>query len=104
MKHKPTKLYCFNLVVEGSGQFPFDMLRYDHCWPINEGQDSPELAKDWGAERRQVALRMASPNDHGPTIGRWDSFGWRVIYCEAVHDRDYAEPLFGAKPEGRYML
>lgn len=29
-----TKLYEFT--VEGSGLFPFDMLRYDQCWPKSQ--------------------------------------------------------------------
>lgn len=63
--------------VEGSGAFPWDMLRYDSCWPMSEGQDSPALTGDWGAERRRVVLRT---NAHmSPTPARWDSFNWRVV-------------------------
>ncbi len=36
-----------NFTVEGSGMFPYDMLRYDQCWPSSE-QDSPRLIDPYG--------------------------------------------------------
>lgn len=63
----------FNFVVEGSGEFPFDMLRYDCCYPMTERYDSPQLA---GRDRRRVTLETM--HVAAPTPARWASFGWTV--------------------------
>jgi hypothetical protein len=62
--------------VEGSGDFPFDMLRYDCCWPKDEGQDSYGIPRA-SIEPRRITL--LSHSEHAPTSGRWESFGWRVV-------------------------
>lgn len=62
--------------VEGSGEFPYDMLRYDHCWPFSEALDSPAL-KAHRYDRRRVVLATNSPS--APTAGRWKSFGWLLL-------------------------
>jgi hypothetical protein len=64
-------------IVEGSGTFPFDMLRYDHAWPYSESKDSPSLDRDlrWGVRR----VMLSSDTPQAPTDGRWRSFGWQVI-------------------------
>ena len=68
-------------VVEGRGQFPLMMLRYDKCWPARD-QDVIALAPHHrGAvltgESRQVMLVGL----HEPTKDRWESFdgGWQVV-------------------------
>lgn len=69
--------------VEGNGEFPIDMLRYDHAWPEHEHPDSYNVAMryDDGGEKylklRRVSLLTDSPN--APTEGRWQSFTWRVV-------------------------
>lgn len=63
----------YTFTVEGGGDFPFDMLRYDACWPYSEGYDSTALAVGSG----RVVLQ--STKESGPTPARWASFGWRVI-------------------------
>jgi hypothetical protein len=74
------KLYTFT--VEGNGKFPFDMLRYDQCWPTHGGAASnlnPLRDKD-GSDmtiRRQITL--TSIRASAPTIARWESFGWKVV-------------------------
>ena len=57
--------------VSGVNQFPFDMLRYDLCWPASE-RDSNMLAM---VGQRTMALKSLKP----PTTARWGSFGWKVI-------------------------
>ena len=59
------------IVVEGSGLFPFDMLRYDSC-ALNHG----DLA---GRDLRKVTLRRFTKDGKRATHGRWISFGWIVI-------------------------
>jgi hypothetical protein len=71
--------------VEGSGVFPFDMLRYDACWPRSEATDSLALQAGLygeGAPKRQVTLLTDSVSS--PTIRRWESFTWRVLNTEIV--------------------
>lgn len=64
---------AWRYVVEGVGGFAFDMLRYDEAWPADEMQIVPML--DDTAPRRRISLRSY----RAPTIGRWESFGWRVV-------------------------
>ncbi len=67
--------------VEGYGEFPFDMLRYDSCWPKSEGHDSYALGN---RDQRRVVLQTWS--ERGPTVGRWESFTWRVIGLGELRD------------------
>jgi len=62
----------FKITVEGIGQFPYDMLRYDQCFPFTE-TDSANISLRY--EKRQVTLRASMP----PTRERWQSFMWRVV-------------------------
>lgn len=59
--------------VQGGGEFPLDMLRRDECWPIN-GDEVKNLV---GTGRRVINLESVAR--HGPTIERWESFGWKII-------------------------
>jgi hypothetical protein len=59
--------------VTGNGDFPFDMLRYDKCWPASEA--ASRLLDDLLGTQRRVELRGLI----GPTVARWRSFGWTVI-------------------------
>jgi hypothetical protein len=64
--------------VIGKGRFPFDMLRYDACYPMDS-----ESAAALGFDRqyddpkaeREIKLRSKICE---PTTDRWSSFGWRV--------------------------
>lgn len=75
-------LYSFRcapcvIVVEGSGDFPIDMLRYDSCYPASE-VDSAMMMHGEGLRQitlmchRERGLKIA-------TRDRWLSFTWRVI-------------------------
>lgn len=68
------KVAVYQFEVEGSGEFPYDMLRYDMCWPATEMYDSAQLSTRKN-ERRKVTLRGL----RSPTDGRWRSFGWTVL-------------------------
>lgn len=73
--------------VEGSGAFPFDMLRYDHAWPEKEATDSYQLGLtlafgDAYLNTRRVTLLTDSP--HAPNEARWRSFTWSVVNVEKV--------------------
>lgn len=71
-------MYKTIFTVEGSGEFPFDMLRYNGCFPLNES-DSCKLNMHH-SELRQVQL-VKLHKDRKPelTPRRWLSFDWRII-------------------------
>ena len=68
-------------VVEGAGEFPFDMLRYDSSFPTNEFPDSAHLGCH-EHHRRLVTLTHRNPQGvvSCPTPERWASFLWRVVF------------------------
>jgi len=68
------------IVVEGHGQFPVDMLRYDCCVPASQG-DVSQMMFARSASPRRVSLKMFTPVGMvvGATDGRWQSFGWSVV-------------------------
>ena len=81
MNHvKATKIFRTILIVEGTGEFPIDMLRYDACCPDTEN-DSHAVKRD---TRRQVRLRRYSINGLPATAARWKSLGWSVVSEESV--------------------
>jgi hypothetical protein len=71
------KVWVFT--VEGNGQFPFDMLRYDACYPAKSADViavHPSGRRDGKImETRQATLKSLSGP---PTVDRWKSYGWIV--------------------------
>jgi hypothetical protein len=79
--------------VEGAGEFPVDMLRYDRCFPISYEDwlkmhvrytDYPYGGGVEGkfpdaTERRRVRLASQSRSFSCPTVARWESFNWQVV-------------------------
>lgn len=66
----------FQYTVTGKGHFPFDMLRYDACWPAR-----PEcvMVLEFQPERPNMdARKVVLRSDQAPTRDRWSSFGWQV--------------------------
>ena len=57
--------------VQGDDHFPFDMLRYDACWPATTA-DAMQLPQYLS---RTITLMT---DGCGPTVRRWESFGWTV--------------------------
>ncbi len=87
-RHKHTKVHMFLFTVEGSGKFPFDMLRYDACWP-NSSLESAKLGGDIADAQhhtghRTITLRRSAVNMAGPTRRRWESHGWTVTSVEEI--------------------
>lgn len=66
-------------VVEGTGDFPFDMLRYDACWP-SSGEDAGEMVnpREYEEKIRRRSVTLSSNSPSAPTHGRWASFLWHV--------------------------
>lgn len=66
------KLKLFRYTVEGQGELPHDMLRYDSAWPEQE-TDAALLAHHQRQYRVITILGLRTP-----TVERWQSFGWTV--------------------------
>lgn len=62
----------FTFEVSGKGDFPYDMLRHDCCWPYS----SDDAAMLSYSDRR--TLRLQTGQMSSPTAARWASFGWAV--------------------------
>jgi len=86
------KVYIQEFEVEGSGNFPFDMLRYDFCSPVREGTDTanmeaPIYDRDKLPHRRIKLKRYVFNKASYPTSNRWKSLGWKVVE-ESVYTRE----------------
>lgn len=68
-------------VVKGIAAFPFDMLRYDQCWPAGS-EDVNKLFNDLFAKREMRELTLCS--HYAPTPARWSSFLWHVVSIDGV--------------------
>jgi hypothetical protein len=82
------KNHTVEFTVEGCGEFPFDMLRYDSCWPY-AAEDAAKLENirrnDTNIQRRRVVLQGLSR----PTADRWASFNWRVVSLGVERKREH---------------
>lgn len=58
--------------VRGRGAFPYDMLRYDGCYPVGP-DDAAAIAPTMHWDDRTI--KMCSPQGI-TTPARWASFGW----------------------------
>lgn len=75
-------MYSIQFTVEGCGDFPVDMLRYDCCFPATS-DDAIQLTPRDLASRRSVTLKkFVRYANSVPTEGRWKSFGWTVTSVE----------------------
>lgn len=66
-------------IIQGRGEFPFDMLRYDSCYPNSERDSSlmADTVRSYKSDGRwSVCVRSASENKW--TVGRWESFGCKI--------------------------
>lgn len=72
------KEYRYEFKVVGYGQFPVDMLRYDACWPKDEGNDSFNIGASWDRFSKATTREITLIGVKQPTEARWKSFGWKV--------------------------
>lgn len=73
----------YTFTVRGSHEFPWDMLRYDRCWPASEDQVTslaPYHRSSTFTWVRNVKLKGLNE----PTDGRWASFGWTVVEFDRI--------------------
>lgn len=72
------------VTVSGVLPFPVDMLRYDGLHPHRE-EDSHRIIASISHEvrgRTTVELERWAERTWKPTVGRWESFSWRVEKVE----------------------
>lgn len=72
-------IQSWDFKVQGQGDFPTDMLRYDRCWPRVEGHPGGEILTPRHESRARLTREVVLTGLHEPTYGRWQSFGWEVI-------------------------
>lgn len=65
-----------DVTVEGRGEFPLDMLRYDSCVPQSQ-TDAFTMTQE--GDLRRVKLHRFSIEGRRATAARWESFRWRVV-------------------------
>lgn len=73
-------------IVSGQGEFPWDMLRADECWPYGS-VDANAIAARYGIDPPEKtgkrAIRLTTMDymtgADRPNRKRWESFGWRVM-------------------------
>lgn len=63
--------------VEGQARFPFDMLRYDACWP--KSPDDVAVLERMGGARYGTTHRLTLATNAHVTEPRCESFGWKVV-------------------------
>ena len=69
--------------------FPFDMMRYDRCWPATTKaasllQNIIEIMASCDLITNvQIELKSNDPF----TAGRWESYGWTPVLLEIVNSR-----------------
>lgn len=70
--------------VEGTGTFPFDMLRYDAAWPASSEDAIALDHENWRSHPKAGDRYSVKLLSHGPAItpDRWRSFGWTVTAQE----------------------
>jgi hypothetical protein len=72
-------MYSIQFTVEGRGAFPVDMLRYDCCFPDDQGSAMRIQIGARQGDSYSVKLSIfARTKAVAPTTARWQSFGWRV--------------------------
>jgi hypothetical protein len=69
--------FQYEFYVSGSGVFPFDMMRYDQCWPAS-GEDAARLEWERISARGQGIRSIKMLSYREPTVDRWASFTWSV--------------------------
>lgn len=62
-------------IIEGQGQFPMDMLRYDRAFPASE-KDSAAITRTFMF--RSEAWKVSVTSEAMFTVERWASFGCKV--------------------------
>lgn len=86
-------------VAIGDGCFPFDMLRYDQCFPACCDHCSWDLEGDENEEERVVILGRYMRQSDRWTPDRWEHFGWTLLVYngrgfDLLEDAKHAANIF----------
>lgn len=84
---KAERMYSVRFFVRGAGDFPFDMLRYDSCFPVYENE-ARSMAEKHELRTVELEQRRMVGSPTGPTVGRWESFGWRASLSREELERE----------------
>ena len=77
-RRKPHEERAFK--VRGAWPFPFDMLRYDHCYPATSfDANIIENMQFETTSMGVVQIELRTRSEFGPTPARWKSFTWEVL-------------------------
>jgi hypothetical protein len=68
--------------VTGRGAFPIDMLRFDECWPVRQGEDVGAIVQSIENASGKWQVRLRSDKHTAPTVKRWESFCCTVEIAE----------------------
>jgi len=77
--------YVYTFKVKGSAPVPFDMLRYDRCWPATEADAGILETISNGHASQIVTLKGLQM----PTTHRWNSFGWAIDRTNLADGQDW---------------
>jgi hypothetical protein len=69
--------------VKGRGTFPADMLRHDHCWPV-DGAINHVTYPQTSYPRVDVTVTLCAQSARRITPARWASFGWIVTDIDGL--------------------
>lgn len=69
--------------VRGRGVFPADMLRHDHCWPV-DGAINAISDHTYNNRNDGVSITLCAQSGRRITPARWRSFGWVVTDIDGV--------------------
>jgi hypothetical protein len=67
--------------VEGGGEFPMDMLRYDRSAPYTSADASgiAQSIEEKTGRRVVTLIHIGDSAKWSPTFGRWESFRWTCV-------------------------
>jgi hypothetical protein len=73
----------YTFAVEGTGAFPYDMLRWDRCFPKTQASaqamSCPRCGGKLRGKRKVELIKPVERISDSPTVARWESFGWTVV-------------------------
>ncbi len=76
---------CTFVPANQATTFPFDMLRYDECFP-DSSEDALSMSFTEPGHAVTLRKRHANPNpEQAWTFDRWRSFGWKPLEKNNVH-------------------
>lgn len=73
------RFHAYRYAVEGSGYFPFDMLRYDRCVVCTPKDHHNAFLESALFRRVELCAYAPAGLDFWPDERRWQQFGWSIV-------------------------